>query len=725
MSAEAIITEAHTTPGSSGGVVVGPTLAAFLQKVAPPESRAKLRDDAIEILTQCDVFELDAKRTGVVVGQVQSGKTLSYETVIALAHDTGVPLVVVISGISNPLLDQGTGRLHDDLSEADEHAWAFLKNPSTDDAASESILRNLLDEWQDADVPASFRRTAVITVLKHHGQLQKLAALLSKLKVHHTPLLIIDDEADQASLNTLVRRNRESTTYKALQTLRRVSRRFSYVQYTATPQALLLINITDVLSPSFVRVIEPGPGYTGGEAFFTDPQKHVKLVSPQDVTAGLSTQPEPPATLVNALQVFFLGLAIELSSAYSPSLRRSMLIHPSQETDPHARFAHWAEDLRKSWMSVIDHRESDPEDFAALLADFETARTELASTLGGLPTTEELTTSLKLALRRTLVIRMNAAGGPTPAVPWKDATGFILVGGQAMDRGFTVRGLTVTYMPRGLGVGNADSVEQRARFFGYKQTYFGLCRVYLSDDVRRAFVEYVEHEVDIRVRLKEVQVNHTPLKEWRRAFILDTMLKPTRANVLSARALGDQVSDEWRVDDSPSLDADDLANRRQLRDGFVSKLSFSPDPGDPRRSDGQRHEMAVDVSLRHVIDLLIAFPVADPSAALSITGLIVQLEAIQQAHPAETCTVYRMRPSLRSARGLSAKEDTIKQIFQGANAGTGYLGDREIHATDGISLQIHSFDLTTEKDKVVRAKDVPVLATWVPSRLAKGWYVQA
>lgn len=704
--------------------MVGATLLSFLQTVAPPESSDKLRQDAMAILGQCHLHELDAGRTGVVVGQVQSGKTLSYETVIALAHDSGVPLVVVISGISNPLLEQGAGRLHDDLSLAADHAWTFLKNPSSDDPTSESILRTLLDEWNDEDVPVTLRRTAVISVLKHHGQLRKLATLLTKLKVTETPLLIIDDEADQASLNTLVRRNRESTTYKALQTLRQVSRRFSYVQYTATPQALLLINITDVLSPSFVHVIAPGEAYTGGEAFFTEPSKHVKIVSAQDVAAGLSTQSDAPPSLVDALRVFFLGLAVELSTAYSPSLRRSMLIHPSQETDPHARFANWADDHRKAWMSIIDNRKTDPEDFESLLADFEAAHAELASTVSAIPALTDLTTSLKLALRRTLVIRMNAADGPTPHVPWNDATGFILVGGQAMDRGFTVQGLTVTYMPRGLGVGNADSVEQRARFFGYKQSYFGLCRVYLSLDVRDAFVEYVEHEVDIRARLQQVQEDQTPLKEWRRAFILDTMLKPTRANVLSKRALGDQVSDSWRVDESPSLDPDELETKRALRDAFLAPLTFKEDPGSDLRTSGQRHQVATGVPLADVIELLIAFPVADPSSSLSITGLIVQLEAIQKDHPHETCAVYRMRPSERSTRGLTAKDDSIKQVFQGPNATTKYPGDRGVHAESGISLQVHTFDLTDDQDKTIRAVDVPVLATWVPKRLAKGWYVQ-
>ncbi len=68
----------------------------------------------------------------------------------------------------------------------------------------------------------------------------------------------------------------------------------------------------------------------------------------------------------------------------------------------------------------------------------------------------------------------------TPSIRWNDFYSHILVGGQAMDRGFTVEGLTVTYMPRSLGTGQVDTTLQRARFFGYKGSYLGFCSVWLD-----------------------------------------------------------------------------------------------------------------------------------------------------------------------------------------------------------------------------------------------------
>src|SRR6185437_349048 len=106
--------------------------------------------------------------------------------------------------------------------------------------------------------------------------------------------------------------------------------------------------------------------------------------------------------------------------------------------------------------------------------------------------------------RQTEVLEVNARP-QTPQPDWKNAYPWILVGGQARDRGFTVEGLTVTYMPREIGVGNADTVEQRARFFGYKRRYLGYCRVFLESTVRNAFRFYLEHERDIRTRLQQHQ----------------------------------------------------------------------------------------------------------------------------------------------------------------------------------------------------------------------------
>src|SRR3712207_1051849 len=112
-------------------------------------------------------------------------------------------------------------------------------------------------------------RTVVIPLLKHAGRINSLAQVLRTVRVE-APVLVVDDEADQASLNTEVGFASESRTYEAIAALRASVPLHLYVQFTATPYAPLLLERDDRLRPDFVEMLTPGTGYTGGREFFVD-----------------------------------------------------------------------------------------------------------------------------------------------------------------------------------------------------------------------------------------------------------------------------------------------------------------------------------------------------------------------------------------------------------------------------------------------------------------------
>src|SRR5262249_42263439 len=171
------------------------------------------------------------------------------------------------------------------------------------------------------------------------------------------------------------------------------------------------------------------------------------------------------------------------------------------------------------WASALGAGERDP-DRLEVIEDFRRAYDELQRTERNLPGFDEIVQKLPRALRNTTVIEFNTRGRPkTPEINWRNAEGWILVGGQAVDRGFTVDSLTVTYMPRGMGTGNADTLQQRARFFGYARArgYFGLCRVYLEQAMRTAYEDYVEHEELMRGELRRVAGRGESIRCCRRA----------------------------------------------------------------------------------------------------------------------------------------------------------------------------------------------------------------
>lgn len=718
-------------PGIRWQPVVANETTDFLEHVVPEVSRDNVRDAAASILGR-GVSPADGagQDTGLVVGYVQSGKTMSFETAAALARDNGFQMVIIVAGTSNPLLDQSTGRIRRDLRLDDPdraRSWIHFQNPERDDSTVQT-LRDAFDDWRDDDTPDEYKMTVLVTVLKHHRRLGNLTELLRAVGMQGIPVLIIDDEADQASLNTEVAQGEESTTYRRLMALRDSLPLHSYLQYTATPQAPLLVSIVDSLSPNFVEVLTPGDSYVGGHDFFVTNPGLVRTIPTADVPTNANPLPEPPDSLLEALRIFMVGVAVGLMQDGNRG-NRSMLVHPSHLTAQHQEYYNWVRDIFEEWKRILGLPDPDP-DKQELVEELRGAYEDLLQTVGNnLPPFSELAPTFRFAFRRTRLLEVNARGGRTPEVDWGSAYGWILVGGQAMDRGFTVEGLTVTYMPRGIGVGNADTVQQRARFFGYKRSYLGFCRVYLEQGTHRAFERYVEHEEDMRRQLEDIRDRRLSLNDWKRAFVLDNALRPCRHNVLEFDYIRGRFSDDW-VAPRVVLPTDSvlLANRQTVS-GFLEATAFVCDEGHPDRTDTQRHEVARDLSLRDVMErLLIPLRITSSRDSQQITGLLLQLSRALESDPDELCTVYRMSPATGRERGIDQSGE-VTNLFQGqapvnppARRGEVYPGDRAIRENGQVTVQIHTLDLT--RDGAVVCENVPVPAVWVPARLATGWINQ-
>ncbi len=713
--------------------IVGEEATAVVSEKLPGSEGDAVLDAAVRILGRgLSPLQTNGRIAGLVVGHIQSGKTLSFTTVAALARDNNFQLVIVIAGTSNPLLAQSTQRLHSDLHVkhiAGSWKWSTYTNLVNDEKTRRSI-RQELEEWQDPDVPMSECPTVLITVMKNHRHLENLSSLLLQLDLTEVPALIIDDEADQASLNTLVKRSRQSTTYRRIGELRDSVQAHTFLQYTATPQATLLISIIDGLSPEFVEVIEPGGGYVGGRDFFAHTPNHLTRVIPdQDILSDHNPLQYPPESLLEALRIFLTGVAAGLVKGRSTeNSRRSMLVHPSQKTAQHREFYQWISAAFNEWQEILRLPESEP-DRIDLLSDFRDAYDNLALTVSDLPSFEDIKRSLPRAFRNTTFEEVNAKSGKTPEVDWNRKYGWILIGGQAMDRGFTVEGLTVTYMPRGTGVGNADVIQQRGRFFGYKRSYLGYCRIYLEQDVLNAFQQYIAHEEGMRESLKEFSKTDEPLKEWKRNFILSPDLKPCRDNVIEYGYVRGAYSDDWFFTQMQGSE-DEVEWHRYIVDEFSSNLNFSGDESYISNEPAQQHLVCRDVPLESLLtDLLIPWwDFSSGEHAEEITGLLMQVSKALEQDGGETAVVYRMRPQFQSRRGVYAN-GRIRQVFQGPTRMPGssaerysYPGDREFLDRSRVSVQIHYFNLN--RNKVPIAHNRPVIAIWVPKRMHLNWLVQ-
>lgn len=716
-------------PGSLWWPVQGSEVAGLITHLSlDRDSSDRLVAEATTILSKCIPPTRTDTTTGLVLGYVQSGKTMSFTTVAALARDNGYPMVVVITGIATNLLGQSTRRLENDLRLQNNRKWRLFLNPRPDQA---DRIADVLADWRDADLPDHRRQTVLVTVLKNTTHLRNLVDALRQLDLRNVPVLVIDDEADQAGLNTLVNQGRNSGTYQRLVALRQILTHHTYLQYTATPQAPLLINVIDTLSPRFAEPLTPGSEYAGGEAFFEENQALVRVIPPAEIPSRANPLRDVPASLISALKLFFLGVAAGFAAEDDgkPGQRnRSMLVHPSRETPGHGQFYNWITQIRQQWLTLLALPPNDPER-VQFLSTFATEYADLRQTVPALLPLDRLQSHLAYAIRKTNVLEVNARP-ITPQPDWRDTYPWILVGGQAMDRGFTVEGLTVTYMPRDMGVGNADTIQQRARFFGYKRSYLGFCRVYLEQGVRDAFEFYVAHERDIRRRLIAHREGGRPLSEWRRAFFLDTSLRPTRRQVLNLDYRQDTVSDDWYWPKVPHGTTELIsANQTTVRD-FVQRFDWHPDAGDPRRTPEQIHLVVEDVRLKQAYeDLLMPLRLTDERDSQLFTGLLLQIEDYLQRHSDTVCTIYQMSGGNRRVRSVNQDEE-IPTLFQGANYANGakrdvvYPGDERVRAATGISIQIHTLEVHSQGRGSVVASNVPAIAVWVPAAMAREWLVQ-
>ena len=672
------------------------------KKLASIDAFESIRSSALEILSGCHPFHRDdGVRTGLVVGYVQSGKTMSMTTVSALARDNGCRIVILFAGVTKNLLDQSAERLTEQLRGASGNStlWRIAASNNIRLAQEGPRFANALADWRDKSLEPQYQQTFLYLVLKNRAHLEKIHNLLMSADLRGIPALVFDDEADQASLNTSPDNPDPSTTYKWIGKIRDALPHHTYLQYTATPQAPLLIKLDDMLSPDFAEVVDPGAGYTGGLTFFgSGVAPHVRTL-PSDELFRAGEPPDiAPATLLKALREFFVGCAVARKRG-KPS-PRSMLVHPSHLRADQAQYLSWVTKAAKQWAKMMLRGGQARDD---LLTDMKAAYDDLATTSAQLPVFEDLQTQLRLALGRVNVQQVNSDG---TEVNWDDAQEHILVGGEKLNRGFTLEGLTVTYMPRGPGGNNADTIQQRARFFGYKEGYLDLCRIYLHPDVRAAYREYVTHEEDVRKQLKEHQGK--PLSEWRRAFFLSSSLKPARRNVISTYFDRRSQQKSWYIAAQPHVGVPIARNRENVAKFCEGKLA------DPQESAGYYQHWASRVPLQAVQDLLVGYA-AGPADTIDFTAVRFWLSDILDRDTEAEALLLQMRKS-KSERDRERSGKASFKLFQGASSKyepEAYPGDMRLHDSQLVTLQVHW----------LRVEDidgsVPALAVHIPRDLMR------
>ena len=669
-----------------------------------------LVEESAKILTKCMSSEKGV--TGLAFGYVQSGKTMSFTALTTLAADNGIDIIVFLAGTKNNLLDQTKERLYKDLklnSRKNSKLYRIFSNPEQKDAVK--ILRQLNSKRKP---------TLLLPILKLSKRIDNLVGLFTGhefIKImKNRSVLIIDDEADQASLNTYARKNsksedweedKTSATYSSILKLKSSFSNHSYVQYTATPQGPVLINMMDLLSPKFHIVLTPGKTYTGGKTFFIDNPDLIITIPEKEVyhhkDNNLSVVPD---TLIDALHIFLIGVTIQYNILEKDQIF-SMMVHADREVDVSKKFYNWIDNILQMMNKKLDLKDNDPakmELIGVLKKNYKEAINKLTSP----PSFEEVLEEIQETIEDT---ELHKVIGGEEEIKWEETqySSHILIGADLLNRGFTVEGLTVTYMPRHpKGKNNADTMQQRCRFFGYKENYLESCRVFLPNESIEEFVEYVEHEESLRSDLKELS-----LEEIRQNMILSDKLNPTRNNILSHNILRNKMSG-WRQLRTISSENYIEENIKLIEEEIISKHKFSlfEDYGTPDRNHGY-----LKLGVKDVIKFISKFKIDRMPDVMRKNHTISYLNHLSNLKRIEYAYIYNMangNPRLRSLKG-----DNINNLFTGKSIAKGektYMGDESIRDDEYFCVQIHNIKIKNNY-KPNHGMKVYALAFYYPQNL--------
>jgi hypothetical protein len=589
------------------------------------------------------------KRRGLVVGDVQSGKTASYAALICKAADAGYRMVILLAGTLENVRRQTQERLDAafvGLDSRDFLARDQLKHKTHIgvghiDSRRDGIVFTSRDrDFRTVIASAlsislnSVKEPVLVVAKKNKSVLSNLATWLRTNNADRegridVPMLLIDDEADNASINTRSNPNETTAINKAIRDLLALFRRSTYVGFTATPFANIFIDPSstdemlgdDLFPRDFIHLLEPPTNYIGMDRVFPpiDPEQPdageavalaagIRPIDDSDdwlpVDHKSDATPGPvPDSLLTALHQFLLACAI-----------RDLRI--KHRTDGHEKGIHRSMLVNVSRFTAIQNRVADQ-----IHVEFERIRDQ-ARLYGRLKPHEAAARSPQIALLQRLFqdefaqagvewaevlsflhdsispIRVQAVNQGTGAASLdysviKEEPGVrvIAVGGNSLSRGLTLEGLCVSYFLRNSKA--YDTLLQMGRWFGYRDGYSDVCRIWLTAEAEG----WYRHVTDATDELKRDfarmrRQKATPIEFGLRVRTHpDTLLITARNKMATGINVVDEVRDislDGRLIETARLYADQQRNQDNLKviDRFLSDLAYTQGNPEPSPNGG-------------------------------------------------------------------------------------------------------------------------------------------
>lgn len=621
-----------------------PLQKTFLEEKMPLSviNKIDIESDAVLSLVHDPKDKSEWQTRGLVMGSIQSGKTANYSALAAKAADAGYRIIIILSGVHNDLRFQTQHRLDEAFVGA--HSVQTKRGHYEKQCCGIGSIKG----YDSARMPrcgttlaADFIGMAnspeklpwLLVVKKNTTVFGKLKKWLEDIKNRNDwPLLVIDDEADLASINT--RKNNQdlaTATNAFIREILSLFPRASFVAYTATPFANVFIDAKseikslgkDLFPKDFIYRLSAPKNYFGPKEFFGEETQYTDLYEvfgQEEVVSWMTSLHEErntaPASLKRALMQFVLSTAIRLKryelnegktleeilkADYSdgPLLETSMLIHVSHLTADHSSIAssvtETVKNLRSEYLigwentdasNILEEllslqREKVTPDIEALRKDI-----EVSSSWYVPESIAEINDEIRLVFEELQIrvvnglvggaplmspARSSAAGQQFPVVP------VIYIGGNKLSRGLTLKGLCVSIFLRGTYM--YDVLMQMGRWFGYRDGYLDLCRLYATTEIYDRFRNVSDALQDFEAQIDEMNShNRTPenyrLKIRSHAGLMATAKNKMRTAMEFEPEYGGSVSYKMRFDLDQGLMLENLAAAKILVDKLNDQASF-------------------------------------------------------------------------------------------------------------------------------------------------------
>jgi hypothetical protein len=481
-------------------------------------------------------------RRGMVVGNVQSGKTANYTGLICKAADAGYRLIVVIAGIHNNLRNQTQARIDEGFIGRDTGRLAHANKAQRqkiigvgafDQREFPVSLTNTLRDFNKATATTNtsqigqYNVPVVLIIKKNSSTLKNLLEWLKEHSVHQTtqmvsqPMLLIDDEADNASINTGYAKDEVTRINGQIRELLSLFHRSCYVGYTATPFANIFIDPDtddetlkqDLFPRHFIIGLDAPSNYFGAQKVFIDARdRHIRLIDDNEDVLPIRHKIDHavgalPASLIKAVRTFLVARAIR-NVRGQQAAHASMLINASRFTDVQGRIRSAVSDLIgvvRDAVAVDGAKGREALNNPEIRALNEVWREEFADAQDA--RWEDVALRLHEVLVAVRVVEVNASKR-SQALDYEQGgehgVTVIAVGGFSLSRGLTLEGLTVSYFLRNSVM--YDTLMQMGRWFGYRHGYEDLCRVWMPADGVGWYAHIHEAMEDLQAQLKRMEL---------------------------------------------------------------------------------------------------------------------------------------------------------------------------------------------------------------------------